>query len=315
MEQLPQVAGRRSILVADDEPQNILLLRKRLEAAGYRVMAAENGRTALMKARTHQPDLILLDLMMPDLDGFSVLAELQSDPATAHIPVIFVSAETDSMRRVAALGQGGHDYITKPFHPEELLARVGAALRIKEAYDALQRQRAELDQLARRDALTGLYNRRHLEERLAWELERHSACALPLSVILLDLDHFKLVNDTFGHPAGDAVLRELAGLLTNRLREEDIPGRYGGEEFLIVLPRTAERGSVQVADAIRRTVAAHRFVACPEHRVTLSAGVVTTCSQGKGVLDPTMLVTLADRRLYEAKGRGRNRVVPEMEMV
>jgi PleD family two-component response regulator len=222
--------GRR-ILVADDEPVNVALLSKRLQAAGHHVLTADSGQSALAVARAQQPDLILLDLVMPDLDGFAVLEALQSAVDTAHIPVIFVSAENDSARRADAIGRGGHDFISKPFHPEELLARVNAALRIKDAHDQLQRRQFELDRLARRDPLTGLYNRRHLEEVLAWELERTCSCHLPFSVLLLDLDHFKTINDTYGHPAGDQVLRELATLLTTRLRQEDTPGRFGGDQW------------------------------------------------------------------------------------
>ncbi len=308
MGHLTWTTTQRCILVADDEPQNVRLLSKRLQSAGYRVITAENGQRALAEARSTLPDLILLDLMMPDLDGFSVLAELQASAETAHIPVIFVSANNDSSHRVAALGQGGHDFITKPFHPEELLARVNAALRIKDTYDSLQRQRLELDRLARRDPLTGLYNRRHLEETMAWEMQRIRSIRLPVSVVLLDLDHFKLINDTFGHPAGDAVLRGLATLLSQGLRPGDTLGRYGGEEFMLILPGTPVHMAHDLAEQVRLQVAGHVFTGCPGHRVTISGGVATATYRDEET-DPTVLVTLADRRLYEAKRLGRNRIV------
>lgn len=303
-------SGAHRILIADDEPLNLLLLTKRLHAAGYEVLAADCGQAALNMAQEMRPDIILLDLMMPDLDGFGVLDALRADQLTAHIPVIFVSAESDSNRRADAIGRGGHDFITKPFHPEELLARISAALRIKDAYDLLQRRQFELDRLARRDALTGLYNRRHLEEVLAWELERTCSCRLPFSIALLDLDHFKTVNDTFGHVAGDQVLRETAELLGSRLRQEDTPGRFGGEEFLLLLPGTPERGALLVAEQIRRSVLEHHFSSCPGHRVTVSIGVATAGAD-EAVNDPLTLITLADRQLYQAKRMGRNRVMPD----
>lgn len=307
----PTTIKARRILVADDEPLNVLLLTKRLRAAGHSVTTAENGVSAVEAARAHLPDLVLLDLQMPDLDGFGVLAQLQADPTTASIPVIFVSAESDSARRAEAIGQGGHDFISKPFHPDELLARINAALRIKDAHDRLHQQQVELDRLARRDPLTGLFNRRHLEEVLNWELEHTCSRRDPFSVIMLDIDHFKAINDTFGHPAGDQVLRDLGDLLITRLRQGDTPGRYGGEEFLLLLPATAEFGACHLAEQIRESVASRPFSACPGRQVTISAGVATISGTEGGTVDPLVLVSLADRRLYDAKRRGRNRVAPD----
>lgn len=298
---------QRYVLVVDDEPRNVALIAKRLRADGLQVIAAGSGPEALARARSQQPDLILLDLHMPGMDGLAVLAELQATPETAQIPVIFVSAEEETAYRVTALGQGGYDFITKPFHPEELLARVRGALRTKAAHEDLRTQQQELDRMLRYDPLTGLYNRRHLDEALVREVRTCLECGRPLSVALIDLDHFKLINDNFGHPAGDDVLHQVGALVAGRIRQGDTAGRYGGEEFLVILPGTPTRGAWIVLDQIRRTVAGHSFRSCPGHPVTFSAGIATC--EGEAT-DAAELVAAADRRLYDAKRAGRNRVAP-----
>lgn len=298
------IQGR--ILVVDDEPQNVRLLEKRLRAAGHQVLTAPDGHSAVNLAQQHLPDLILLDLMMPDIDGLGVLAQLQEAEETAQIPVIFVSASNDTDQRIRALGLGGHDYITKPFHPEELLARVRAALRMKARHDDLRRRQAALGEIARRDPLTQLYNRRYLDEALARALAECAAAGSALSVQMIDLDHFKTINDTFGHLSGDAVLQELAALLTAHVRLCDILGRYGGDELLLVLPHTGLPDAFGLAERLLQTTAAHPFAACPGHQVTLSIGVAAT---GDGVSDLPDLIELADRRLYDAKRLGRNQAL------
>jgi two-component system, cell cycle response regulator len=301
---------QRYVLVVDDEPQNVTLLAKRLTAAGLHVIGVGSGREALQRARGQQPDLILLDLHMPGMDGLAVLEHLQASPDTASIPVIFVSAEEETAYRVTALGLGGRDFITKPFHPEELLARVGVALRTRAVHEELRSQHQEMDQMLRRDPLTGLYNRRHLDEALTRELRCSRDCRRPLSVAMIDLDHFKAINDSFGHPIGDRVLADIGRLITSRIRQGDTFGRYGGEEFLLILPGTPARGAFLLLDQIRGLVAGQPFAGCGGRPVTFSAGIATTET---GEVDPMGLISLADRRLYEAKRSGRNRIMPVLE--
>ena len=242
---------------------------------------------------------------MPGLDGYQVLAQLKANPDLGHIPVVFLTSRTSMADVVTGLRAGAHDYLRKPFEPEEMLARVGSAVHVKRLQDQLRDRNAELDRMTRIDPLTGLHNRRHLDEELArrhTDARRHHD---PLGVILLDLDHFKNVNDTYGHPAGDIVLREFATRLTNQLRVADIAGRWGGEEFLVILPRTDLAGVVEVAERIRNVTAEHPIIVGDQAvHLTVSGG----CAVGNGQT-PDELLHTADIRLYQAKAAGRNKIM------
>jgi len=298
-----------TILVADDSLVIRAVVRGELEDEGYVVVEAVDGLAAVQQCRDDPPDVVLLDVEMPGLDGYQVLAELKADPALRDIPVVFLTSRGEMDDVVAGLRGGAHDYLRKPFESPELLARVAAATKVKHLQDQLRQRNAELDQLSRTDMLTGMYNRRHLEqelERLHNDATRHRS---PLSVLLLDLDHFKHVNDTYGHPAGDDVLQEFARRVSAELRAGDIGGRWGGEEFLIIMPRTALADASALAERIRSVTAAAPVVSAGASIViTVSGG----CAVGPGE-SPARLVQAADSCLYRAKEEGRDRIVLDLD--
>jgi two-component system cell cycle response regulator len=293
-----------TILIADDSLVVRAVVRSDLEEEGYLVIEAGDGPAAVALCRQHRPDVVLLDVEMPGLDGHQVLKQLKADVELAKIPVVFLTGRTSTDDIVAGLRGGAHDYLKKPFESAELLARVGSAVHVKQLQDQLWERNAELDRTSRTDALTGLYNRWHLDETLAREgitARRHHD---PLSIVLFDIDHFKFVNDTYGHPAGDLVLVEFARRLGDELRSGDIAGRWGGEEFLLILPRTDLAGAVQVADRIRiATAAAPITVAGQMITVTVSGGCATGATG-----ENAELIHLADTLLYQAKMAGRNQI-------
>lgn len=294
-----------TVLIADDSQVVRAVVRSGLEEVGYRVTEADNGISALDQCRLSPPDVVLLDVEMPGLTGLQVLARLKADVALRDIPVVFLTGRTTMSDVLAGLRGGAHDYLKKPFEPAELVARVGSAAQIKRLQDRLQERNAELEQLSHTDTLTGLHNRRHLDS----ELNRYHEVARrhgdSVGLILLDIDHFKAVNDTYGHPTGDQVLCEFANRLRSRLRTGDIAGRWGGEEFLVILPGTDAGNTYRVAERIRLAIAACP-IATGGHQipVTVSGGCVVDAAA-----TPAQLVSIADGRLYEAKNAGRNRIV------
>ncbi|MDK2123118.1 diguanylate cyclase [Parachitinimonas caeni] len=291
-----------TILIVDDEPANIEVLAAVLEH--YDVRFALTGREGLLRARfAPLPDLILLDVMLPDLDGYAVCSELKGDPTTAEIPVIFVTALSDPRSEARGLEIGAVDYISKPFSPAIVRARVRNHLEIK-------RSRALLQKLAVTDSLTGLYNRRHFDQAIEYEAHRHLRRELPLSLVLLDVDHFKRYNDFYGHPAGDDCLRRVAAAIASALkRPADVAARIGGEEFACLLPETDQVGALAVAELIREAISA---LAIPHASsevsdiVTASLGVASLA--GSDQSGAARLCQLADTNLYRAKSNGRNRV-------
>jgi len=304
-----------NVLIADDSIIIRAIVRAGLEHAGYRVLEAVDGLDALERCRRDPPDVILLDIEMPKLDGFQVLAALKGDAALQDIPVVFLTGRSGTTDVVAALRAGAHDYLKKPFDQVELTARVGSAVHVKKLQDQLRQRNAELDQMSRTDVLTGLYNRRHLDEDLERELVNADRHHDPLGVLLLDIVHFKHVNDTFGHPAGDLVLRAFADVLRSQLRANDIVGRWGGEEFLVIMPRTGLAGALEVAERLRLAVAGS-IVSAGAHTisVTISGGCVLGTDKEAGAT-----LQLVDTCLYAAKVSGRNRIVtmlqPTLDMI
>jgi diguanylate cyclase (GGDEF)-like protein len=247
-----------TILIVDDENRNRVLLVKLLGPRGYDTVEAVHGRDGLDTARRlvaeRRLDVVLLDLNMPVLDGYGFLAEAAGDSALCDVPVILVTASRDDI--VRGIDAGAHDYIVKPFEFAELTVRVRAAVRVKELQDRLKQQNAELEALSSTDALTGLANRRGTEAQLRRLASGARRDDQPLAVLLVDVDHFKRINDTAGHATGDAVLVELGRRVRDSIRVEDIAGRRGGEKFLLGLPFTDPAGATVLAERLRATVGA-----------------------------------------------------------
>ncbi len=303
------------ILIVDDHDDNLQVLGARLRARGFEIETATSGQQALDLIAAAPPDLILLDVMMPDLDGMEVARRIKANPALPFIPVIMQTALDTTDDKIEGLDAGADDYITKPINFAELDARVKSLLRIKTLQDDLNARGRELEQaneqlrhMSQTDALTGLDNRRHIEERMDEMYELSVRLHEPLACVMCDLDHFKRVNDTYGHQAGDAVLRQLAAILRAQAREIDRIGRYGGEEFIFLLPGTVLDAAVTFAERVRKAVEQHEFAfEGGSIRGTLSLGIAAWPHPRVSGTDG--LIKAADDALYVAKALGRNRVV------
>lgn len=304
--------GPRSpiVLVADDEQAILDLLRRRLEALGCVVSVLPGGTRVVEAARAHMPDLILLDVMMPDLDGFAVCQALKADETVRDIPVIMMTAQSETDSRIKGLELGAHDYVAKPFETAELVARIRAALRVKQLQDDLKEANKRLERLATSDPLTDLPNRRRFDEEFFLVVERSRRTGEPLSVMMIDLDRFKHINDTYGHQAGDDALRQLGRLLNGRRRITDLVARYGGEEFVWVLPGARAEGAVQVGERLRREVEAMALSTSQGPLgLTVSIGITTFDPSEHGPIAATAVLEVADQALRKAKEAGRNRIV------
>jgi len=293
---------RATILAVDDLAVNRMLLSQAL-GTEYQMMTATGGQEALEMAATRKPDLILLDIMMPDMDGYEICAQLKNNPVTRDIPVIFISSMNQESDEARGLGAGAIDYITKPFSPAIVRARVRNHLELKHYRDFLEN-------LSSTDGLTGIPNRRNFDQFLDREWRSALRNLAPLSLIMMDVDYFKLYNDHYGHLVGDDCLRQVAQTLARTLlRPLDLVARYGGEEFACVLPDTEHEGAVGVAARLREKIEALNIphVASPiADHITLSFGVATLIPQADQL--PSFLIERADLLLFEAKQQGRNQV-------
>jgi diguanylate cyclase (GGDEF)-like protein len=309
------------VLVAEDSPEIAKLMELTLRMEGYFVLQAFDGVQALELARTHRPDLILLDVMMPRLNGFDVARELKKDEETADIPIIFVTAKHE----LDALVQGlevAVDYISKPFAVPELAARVRAAMRMRRLQEDLKASNEELSKLAITDALTHLLNRRGFDAQIEEELWRARRFKHSIGFVLFDLDRFKSVNDTYGHAQGDIVLQSFAEVLVTCSRRVDKVARFGGEEFALLLPATDEAGVQFVCEKVRATTEALEIPLPSQDgqvshiRVTVSGGGVIVPSVSESGFEIAHLTAglfeMADRCLYSAKQAGRNRILTQI---
>ena len=285
------------LLAIDDSDLVHRLLRARLKHERIELRAATRGEEGLKLARMLKPELILLDIELQDLDGFEVLARLKADPETQDIAVIFVSASNETMDRVRGLDLGAVDFIGKPFDVGELKARVRSALR-------MQRLVRMLAQRAQIDGLTGLWNRAHFDQRLASEVQESVRYGRELSLVLCDVDHFKGLNDRFGHPFGDEVLERVGAVLTEG-RGSDVACRYGGEEFGLILPHTTLAKALETAERHREHLSQLTWPDRPGLRISASFGVADLSSI-KMPPTPEALISAADQSLYRAKANGRN---------
>lgn len=293
------------VLLIDDSPDVHRLIRVRLRHEPIEVVSANGGAEGLATAKQIKPATILLDLDMPGMDGFEVLRALKRDPELANTPVIVLSGMSEADDKVTAFDLGAADYVTKSFEKPSDLAELRARLRASLRVERLLRLLAERAEL---DGLTGLGNRVQFNRRWSQEVAGNQRYGKALSLALFDIDHFKRINDTYGHPAGDAVLMEFAKQLFASCRQTDVACRLGGEEFALIMTETALEGAAQVADRVRQGLMATRWPRHPEHVVTVSAGVIGATTGANGAT-PELWFEAADKALYAAKHGGRNRVV------
>ena len=294
--------GKPKLLVVDDQPINIQVMHQ-IFGGDYQVFMATSGPQAVAICQTNPPDLVLLDIVMPGMDGFEVCSLLKASDLTCNIPVIFVTAHTDAAQETHGLSLGAVDFIAKPVNPAVVRARVKTQLTLKFQSDLLRK-------LVFLDGLSGVFNRRYFDQRLGVEWARSTRSSSPLSAIMIDVDHFKRFNDCYGHQAGDDCLRQIAVTLKTSLkRPADLVARYGGEEFACILPDTPFSDAMGLANELERKV---RALSIPHaqssvtHVITVSVGVATRTVDSLD--DQAALIGLADAQLYEAKQSGRGRV-------
>jgi len=295
---------KKKILIVDDERMNIMVLAQFLKSQ-YDIIMAADGASALETAEKHVPDLILLDVIMPDMNGFEVLTRLKNSAITINIPVIFITGLDSAEDEERGLLLGAVDYITKPFHKSVVKARINTQLKMSDYIHTIEK-------LCMLDALTGLPNRRGFDSRIVVEWGRAYRDKTPLGLIMLDIDNFKIYNDTYGHPQGDAVLKVVANVLSNSLnRSSDFVSRWGGEEFIVLLPDTGRKGTYTVAEQIRVNVK-NTTVQCDgiETSVTISLGAISIIPDDEDSIED--LIGRVDRLLYNAKNEGKDQVVCEI---
>lgn len=291
-----------TLLAIDDSPDVHRLLDVRLKPEALAIHHAHDAEQGLAMARELKPDLILLDVDLPQVTGFELCRRLKEDSSLSQVPVIFLTGASQVHDIVEGFDLGAVDYVLKPFEPAELRARVRAALRTKRYHDLLA-ARSQID------GLTGLWNRAHFNQRLGEEVSASQRYGRLVSLVMLDVDHFKGLNDQYGHPFGDQVLETLGQILHEQLRATDAPCRYGGEEFGVILSETDEEGARITAERLRQRIAQHPFRPKDRHiEVTASLGVASSSIFEKGVVTSARLLGAADDALYRAKSEGRNRV-------
>lgn len=301
----------RTVLIIDDSEA----IRRRVEQIlgaqniFENVLKASNGIEGFKLLITNPVDLILCDLMMPGIDGFKFLSLKQSKPEYNEVPVIMLTGEEDVRAKVRGLEAGASDYLTKPFHDEELVARVRVHLKIKTLQDELREKNLKLEALTRTDELTGVNNRRFFMETLRAEYLRSERYRTPLVYVMVDIDHFKRINDTHGHLMGDRALVAVANTLQKAVRMQDVLGRYGGEEFAIIMPHTDREGGEMAVERCRKQIEQNTVTLDNSIELTVTASVGVVCYPRDDVRRLEDLIALADAALYRAKDAGRNRVI------
>ena len=289
-----------SVLIIEDHPDQRDLLAIVLQREGYKVLTAANGVEALEKLEHDQVHIALSDIMMPKMDGFELIHRIRSNSALRHIYMILITARIQEGDRVRGLDLGADDYITKPFSFSELLARVRVGSRVVQYQQHLEYQ-------TQIDSLTGLFNRRAFEKKINEEFERSKRYEHSLSVVIFDIDNFKKINDTYGHHGGDAALVKIAEILRDKSRRSDFPSRFGGEEFVLILPETDQDSAIQVARKFHEVIRICNFGTVDKpFSLTVSMGLAST--NKKDYSDWRQMVADADCALYQAKNSGKDRL-------
>jgi len=322
-----------TILLVDDSAFNLKVLADTVEECGYKPVLATNGKQAFEFINIEKPDLILLDVMMPEVDGFQLCIQLKENPGLKDIPIIFLTAKSKTEDIVKGFEVGGVDYITKPFNVVELRARMSTHLEAKISHDEIKRCNEQLQKtneelhtanemikkqnlqliefnkklefVSRTDPLSGLYNRRHIMEKIQDEVARYRRNHRSFSLLIADIDFFKHINDTYGHAYGDCVIKIISQSLRDNAREQDIVARWGGEEFLLLLPETEQEGAIILAERMRKKIAGIPFQCNKvQLNITMTLGVAT---HNDDAVDE--VIKRADIALYQGKKKGRNCVV------
>ena len=303
-------------LVVEDDAISRLILKKTLEKQGYKIILAENGKKGweIFQKEKENIYLIIVDWIMPEMDGLKLCKKIRASNLNHYVYIIFLSAKGEKKDIITGLEAGADDYLTKPFEPLELLSRIKVGLRIIALEQKLKEINQKLQFLAITDELTGILNRRAILERLKEEIHRAKRENYTLAIIMADIDHFKKINDEYGHPLGDRVLIETVNRLKTSMRPYDLIGRYGGEEFLIIIPRVDKEKAIAIAERLRKSICKRPFeIDNQKLNVTISLGVTTV----NPLLTPKMELLIekgikaADNALYQAKTKGRNCVVYE----
>lgn len=304
---LPTDLTNKKILVVDDDVDLLAFVTATLEVEGYRVKQAQSGKEAIKCLQSWKPDLVILDVNMPVLNGLETLKKIKStDFFTA---IIFLTAESKTEQVIIGLDAGADDYMTKPFSPNELLARVRAQLRIKDLTDQLQIANEKLQALVEIDDLTGLFNMRNIYSKLEYEIRRAQRYSRHVAVVMMDMDHFKSVNDFNDHLFGSFVLKEVGGIIKRSIRDTDIGARYGGDEFIIILTETDLSGVNTFCERLRTNIESFDFNnGESKMKLTSSIGFAIAKPKKTQILDARTLVKWADKALYDSKTKGRNRV-------
>ena len=295
------------ILIAEDDPGSRRLVKVHLSAAGYEVVEAEDGQMAWDLFQREPFQILITDWMMPRLDGRELIQRIRASRQESYTYIIMLSAVDDKPNIVIGLESGADEYLTKPFDSKELLARVASGVRILKLEEQLTQAHHQMEVLAMHDGLTGLFNRRAIEQQAEAELNHASRKGRPLSIILLDIDHFKAINDQYGHMIGDHTLRQLAQIISENLRLYDRAGRWGGEEFIVILPDTQLPEAITAAERLRSKTAETKFYleTGESFSINISLGVASASDPYPPL---TKFIDTADQALYQAKHSGRNRV-------
>jgi len=307
--------GRSRILLVEDSRAQAETAKDFLEKTGYEVILADSGKAAIKAVKTVPVDIVLLDLVLPDMSGNDVCRWLKMNENTKGIPIIMLTVRAEVTDKVAGLEAGADDYLPKPYNNVELNARIYASLRIKALQDELRTKNRQLQDLLKQveimavtDQLTEIYNRRPVETILQKEFKTAARYKTPVSCMIIDIDHFKAVNDAFGHHTGDAVLKETARLIKESAREADTVARWGGEEFIVILPQTKKEEALQAASRMIKAISEHSFTDMPNERITVSIGLTSMPHPSLKIDSEEQLIQAADCALYEAKRKGRNRI-------
>jgi diguanylate cyclase (GGDEF)-like protein len=312
--------SKARILLVEDSKTQADSTKRFLEGNGYEVLWAPDGASAIKAAKTIPLDVILLDLLLPDINGDEVCRWLKLNDETRGIPIIMLTVKSSVEDKVSAIEAGADDHLPKPYNEVELNAKIYAALRTKALQDGLRQRNKQMEELlvkfevmAITDSLTSLYNRRRFETIFEKELMKFKRYKRAVTCFMIDIDHFKRINDLYSHNAGDSVLKEVAQLIRQSLREVDTVARWGGEEFVAALPETDKDQAVEPATRILQSISSKRFEQIPDECITVSIGIACA-EEDEDTVDK--LLSMADLALYEAKRKGRNRIefAPETKL-